>query len=152
MVCSFTFTSFKINVERGCLFENNCKCHHLISKMYCSCSLLCKRFSHRPGEMHVKRKSLCNKMCGSWQESRGCWYMQQKQPFRLQKQNFYSDAQRRFYHGARRSRRAGSFSRFGQVPYSIGTIKYCRLIIQFSCFILKVRKFRSLSGQSVLTY
>ena len=83
--------------------------------------------------------------------SRGSWHVQQQQRLQLEKQNFYSDAQGRFHHRARRSSRAGSFSGLRQVFYCIGTIRYRRLIDQFSCFILKVRKFRSLSGQSVLS-
>ena len=72
-----------------------------------------QRLSHRPGENHVKTKkrSLCNKMCGSW-------HVQQQQSFGLEKHNFYSDALGRFCHGARRLSREGSFSGFRQVSYS----------------------------------
>ena len=47
-------------------------------------------------------------------------------------------------------RRAGSCSGFRQVSHRIGTIKYLRLVNQFSCMMLKVRKFNSLLGQSAL--
>ena len=47
---------------------------------------------------HEKKKS--GKM-------RGSWHVQQQQRFRLEKQYLYSDALGRFYHGARRSSRAG---------------------------------------------
>ena len=101
--------------------------------------------------MKRKKRSLCNKICGSWQERHRSWHVQQQQRFRLKKQNFYIDAHGRFYHGARRSSRAGSCSGFRQVSHSTGTIKYRRLIDQFSCFILKVRKFPSSLSQSALT-
>ena len=47
-------------------------------------------------------------------------------------------------------RRAGSCSGFRQVSHSTGTIKYLRLVNQFSCMMLKVRRFNSLLGQSAL--
>ena len=56
----------------------------------------------------------------------------------------------RFYHGAKRSSRAGSCSGLRQVSHRIGTIKYWRLINQFNCLILKVRKLHSLLDQSAL--
>ena len=99
----------------------------------------------------TRRKAREKEKVQPLQRSRGSWHVQQQQRLQLEKQNFYSDAQGRFYHRARRSSRAGSFSGLRQVFYSTGTIRYRRLIDQFSCFILKVRKFRSLLGQSVLS-
>ena len=62
-----------------------------------------QRLSDSTGENHMKRKkrSLCNKMCGSRHESRGSWHVQQQQRFRLKKENLCSDTHvcchRRFY-------------------------------------------------------
>ena len=85
-----------------------------------------QRLSHSTGENHVKRgkRSLWNKMCGSRHKSRGSWHVQQQQRFRLEKVILCSDAHGRFYHGAKRSSRAGSCSGFRDVSHRTGTIKY----------------------------
>ena len=44
----------------------------------------------------------------------------------------------------------GRCSGFRKVSHRIGTINYWRLVNQFSCMMLKVRKFNSLLGQSAL--
>ena len=114
-----------------------------------------QRLSDSTGENHVrgKERSLCHKMCGSRHKSGGSWHVQQQQRFRLKKENLCSDrhvCHRRFYHGAKRWSRAGSCSGFRQVSHRTGTITYWRLVNQFSCLMLKVRKFHSLLGQSAL--
>ena len=101
--------------------------------------------------MKRKKRSLCHIMCGSRHKSRGSWHVQQQQRFRLKKENLCGDTHVivGFIMETRGHEQSWELLRVQTTLSHDWNYKILKIEI-FSCLILNVRKFHSLSGQSAL--